>query len=161
MKKDDIVVAFGKKEIKDASTLRNEVAISPIGQEVNVRVLRGGKEQELAVTVGNQEDATKLLSASVKERLGVEVREVSSEEAGKYGLEPREGAAVAWIDPKGPFGQAGFEVDDVVLQINDQSIEGVDSFVSVVSTLKPRQKIAVLALDHRSGSRGHVEVVAQ
>ena len=161
MKKDDIVVAFDKKEIKDASTLRNEVAISPIGQEVNVKVLRGGKEQELVVTVGNQEDATKLLSASVKERAGAEVREVSSEEAEKYGLEPQAGAALAWIDPKGPFGQAGFEVDDVVLQINDQSIEGVDSFVSVVSTLKPNQKIAVLALDHRSGNRGYVEVVVQ
>jgi len=161
IKKDDIVIGFGKKAIKDAGTLRNEVAISPIGQEVNVKVLRGGKEQEIVVTVGNQEDATKLLSASVKERLGLEVREVSSEEAEKYGLEPQAGVAVASVDPKGPFGQAGFEVDDIILQINNQSIEGVDSFVGMVSTLKPHQKIAVLALDHRSGNRGYVEVVTQ
>ncbi len=161
LKKDDIVTAFGDKEIKDASTLRNEVAISPISEEAKVTVLREGKKQELTVVIGNLEDATKLLAASVKERLGAEVREVTSEEAEKYSLGPQEGVAVAWVNPKGPLGQAGFEVEDVILEVNGQSIEGVDGFVSMVSTLKPGQKIMALALDHRSGNRGYVEVVTQ
>jgi S1-C subfamily serine protease len=86
---------------------------------------------------------------------------VIPEEAVKYGLGPQEGVALAWVDPKGPVGQAGFEVNDVILEVNGQSIEGIDAFVSTVSALKPRQKIMVLALDHRSRNRGYVEIVTQ
>lgn len=161
MTKGDIVIAYGDKEIDDASTLRNEVATSPIGQEVKVTVLRDGKKQELTVTIGNLEDATKILAASVKERLGAEVLPVEAQEAEKYGLGSQQGVAVAWLDPNGPLGQAGFEIGDIILEINSQPIEGLDSFVGLVSTLKPHQKIAVLALDHRSGKAGNVEIEVQ
>ncbi|MFQ6078147.1 MAG: PDZ domain-containing protein, partial [Thermodesulfobacteriota bacterium] len=159
MKRGDIVIAYGKKEITNAGTLRNEVAISTIGQEVKVTVLRNGKREEVTVMTGNLEDATKILSSSVKERLGVKVRSVTSQEAGKYGLSSQQGVVVSWVDTKGPLGQAGFEVGDIILEINGQPIEGLDGFVSLVSTLKPHQKIAVLALDHRSGNSGVVQVV--
>jgi len=40
-------------------------------------------------------------------------------------------------------------------------IKSVESFVNMVSTVKPGQKIAVLALDHKSGSSGYVEVIVE
>jgi serine protease Do len=159
MKKDDVVIAYEGKEIKDASTLRNEVATSTIGQEAKVTVLRNGKNVELTVKIGNLEDATKMLSASVKERLGAEFRSVTAQETEKYGLGSQQGVVVVWVDPKGPLGQAGFEVGDIILEINGQPIGDVDSFVGLVSMLKPGQKMALLALDHRSGNSGYVEVV--
>jgi serine protease Do len=157
----DVVIAYQGKEIKDASTLRNEVATSTIGQEAKVTVLRNGKKVELTVKIGNLEDATKILSASVKERLGAEFRSVTAQEAEKYGLGSQQGAVVAWVDPKGPLGQAGFEVGDIILEINAQPIGDMDSFVGLVSMLKPGQKIALLGLDHRSGNSGYVEVVVR
>lgn len=161
MKRDDVVIAYEGKEIMDASTLRNEVATSTIGQEAKVTVLRNGKKVELTVKIGNLEDATKILSASVKERLGAEFRSVTAQEAEKYSLGSQQGVGVVWVDPKGPMGQAGFEVGDIILEINGQPIEKLEDFVGLVSTLKPGQKIALLALDHRSGNSGYVEVVVQ
>jgi serine protease Do len=158
MKQGDIIVSYQSKEITNASTLRNEVAISRIGEEAKATILRNGKTLELTVAIGNLEDATKLLSASVKERLGVEVRPATALEAEKYGLQPQQGVVIKWLDPKGPLGKVGFEVGDMILEINGQPIESVDDFVSVVSTVKPGQKIAVVALDHNSGNTGYVEV---
>jgi len=159
VKKDDIVIAYQGKGITSASTLRNEVAIGPIGQDAKVTVLRKGKTEEITVTIGNLQDAAKLLSASVKERLGAELRAVTSQEVEKYGLDPQQGVAITWLDPKGPLGQVGFEVGDIILEINGQPIESVDDFSGLMSTVKPGQKIALLALDHKSGSSGSVEVV--
>ena len=158
MKQGDIVISYQGKEITNASTLRNEVAIGPIGQEAKVTVLRKGKTLELTVTIGDLEDATKLLSASVKERLGVEVRPATSKEAEKYGLSAQQGVVIEWLDPKGPLGKVGFEIGDMILEINGQPIESVDDFVGLMSTVKPGQKLALLALDHKSGNSGYVEV---
>ena len=161
MKKGDIVIAYREKEITNASTLRNEAAIGPIGQEAKLTVLRKGKKEELTVKIGNLEDATKLLSASVKERLGAKLRPVTPAEAEKHGLGPQQGVVIAWVDPKGPLGQVGFEVGDVILEINGQPVESVEELSGLVNTVKPGQKIAVVALDHRSGSSGYVEVVVR
>jgi serine protease Do len=159
MKKGDIIVAYGGKEIPNAATLRNEVAVSSIGQELKVSVLRSGKREELTVMIGNLEDATKILSSSVEERLGVKVRSVTAQEAEKYGLPSQQGVLITLVEPKGALGQVGFEVADIILEINGQPIEDVESFVALASTLKPHQKIAVVVLDHRSGNVGSVEAV--
>jgi hypothetical protein len=37
------------------------------------------------------------------------------------------------VDPKGPFGEAGFEVNDMILQMDNVSMMGLDGFVSVMS----------------------------
>jgi hypothetical protein len=37
-------------------------------------------------------------------------------------------------------------------------IKSVEDFVNMVSTVKPLQKTAILALDHRSGNTGYVEL---
>jgi serine protease Do len=161
LKKDDVVIVYQGKEIKDASTLRNEVATSPIGKEAMMTVLRKGKKIELTVKIGNLEDAAKLLSASVKERLGGEFRSVTAKEAEKYGLDSGQGVAIVQVDSKGPLGQVGFEVGDIIVEVNSQSIENLESFISLMSTLKPGQKIALLAIDHRTGNSGYVEVVVR
>ena len=161
MKKDDVVIACRGKEIPDSGTLRNEVAETPIGSEVKVIVIRDGKKEELTVKIGSLEEATKFLAASVKDRLGAEVRPVNSLEVEKYGLNPNQGVVITRLDFKGPLRVAGFEVGDIILGIDDQPIGGIESFVALVGSLKPHQKISVLVLDHRSANTGTVQVVTR
>jgi serine protease Do len=161
MRKDDIVIAYGGKEIPDSSTLRNAVAETPIGQQVKVTLLRGGKKEELMIKIESLEEAAKILAASVKERLGGEVRPLTSSEVEKYGLDANQGVAINWLDVKGPLKEAGFELGDIILGINNQPITGVESFVQMVSSLKPNQKVSLFALDHKSGNSGTVLVTVR
>jgi S1-C subfamily serine protease len=85
------------------------------------------------------------------------VRPVTPKEAEAYGLDTAEGVAISSVDPKGPLGQAGFEVDDIILEINDTPVEGVDGLVNLVNGLPHSQKAVIKALDHRSGDTGEVE----
>jgi serine protease Do len=148
MMKNDVVIAFRGKEIPDSSTLRNEVGSTPIGQGVKVTILRSGKKEDLMVKVGNLEEATKIMAASIQDRLGAEVRSLTSQEAEKFGLDANQGVVISWLDAKGPLKGAGFEVGDMILGINNQPIAGMESFVQLVSSLKPNQKVSLLALDH-------------
>jgi serine protease Do len=161
MKKNDVVIEYRGKTINDSSTFRNEVAATSVGQEAKLTVLRNGKKVELTVKIGNMEEAAKMLAASVTERFGAEFRAVTPKEAQQYGLESGEGVAIVRVDPKGPLGQVGFEVGDIIAAVNDQPIEGLEGFDGLVSTLKPGQKIALLGIDHRSGNSGYVEVVVK
>jgi serine protease Do len=159
IKKNDVVVAYDGQEIPDSSALRNKVGETAIGQEVKIAILRQGKKEDLTVKIGSQEEATQILVASVKTRLGAEVRLPTQEEVEKYNLNANQGVVITRLDPKGPLAAAGFEVEDMILAINDQPVQGMDSFVDLVSTLQPKQKISVLALDHRTGNTGQIFVV--
>ncbi len=161
LRKNDVMIAYLGKEISDSSTLRNDIAETSVGTEAKVTVLRSGKREEYTVKIGTLEEATKLLAASVKERLGVEVRSPSSVEISKYGLNPNQGVVITWEDPKGPLREAGFEIGDMILAINNKPIESVEGFVDWVSLLKPKDKIAILALDHRTGNTGTLQVVVR
>jgi serine protease Do len=161
LRKNDIVVSYGGKEIRDSSSFRNAVAATPIGQDEKVGILRNGKSADLMVRIANLETATKLLAVTVKERLGVEVRAITQAEVKKYGLDDKKGVVITRVDPKGALGEAGFEVDDVILGIESQPIASLDEFISMASTLQPKQKITLLAIDHRTGNMGNAEVVVQ
>jgi serine protease Do len=159
LKKNDVVIAYRGKEIPDTTTLRNNVAETPIGTEAKITVLRNGKKEELTLKIGSLEASTKILAANVKDRLGVEVRPPNSLEVSKYGLSANQGVVITWEDPKGPLKEAGFEIGDMILAINSQPIESMEDFVDLVSLLKPKEKITILALDHRTGNTGTIQVV--
>jgi serine protease Do len=161
IKRGDIILSYQGKEVRNAGSLRNDVANTPMGQEVKLTVWREGKKQELGATIGNAESMTKLLAASVNLRLGAEVRAVTSQEMQQLGLEPQEGVAIASLDLKGPLGAVGFEPGDIILEVEGQPVEGVDSFVELVNSLQPGQEVTLLAVDHRSGQSGYLQVVVR
>jgi serine protease Do len=159
LRQGDVVIAYGDKDMADASALRNAVAVTSIGHEVKIMVLRKGQKQELTVKVQNLAEASKELLKVVEARLGVEVRPVTSQEAARYGLELPQGVAITQVAPGGAMGKAGFEVRDMLLAIDGQPIANAESLAALTATLKPQQRITVLALDHRSGKTGDIQVV--
>lgn len=158
IKAGDVILGLDGKSIGDSGELRNLVAGTPIGNEVKLDIMRDGKKITIPVKVGNLEEAAKILAASLREKLGVDVRPLKENEASRYGLDQGLGVAISWLDPKGPLAKAGFEIDDLILQINGQQIDSVEKFASVVSVLQPRQGITILVVDHRTGQTGYIQV---
>jgi serine protease Do len=158
LKKNDVVVGYQGKEITDSAAFRNEVAQTPIGQTARLTILRDGKKEEMTVKVGSLEEATVLLASAIKERFGVEVRSPNPKEVEKYGLNENQGVVITHVDPKGALGQAGFEVADMILAIDNQPVEGVEGFIGLADALQSKKKVAITALDHRTGNTGSILV---
>ncbi|MEW6672919.1 MAG: trypsin-like peptidase domain-containing protein [Thermodesulfobacteriota bacterium] len=158
LRRGDVVVAYNGKPVANSSALRNEVSLSPVNQEAKLEVLRKNQRKEFTVKVGNQEVLIRMLTASVKDRLGVSLRPVTTQEAKQFGLNLQEGVAISWIDADGPLGTVGFEKGDILLEVQGQPIESMDSFVNLVSALPPDQNVVLLAIDHKTGQAGYVQV---
>jgi serine protease Do len=154
----DVIIVYRDKKISDSSSLRSEIATSPIDQEVTITLLRKGKQESLTVKIGNAEAFTSTSAIFLRDRFGAEVRPLSVKEVMKYHLNSRNGVAIVWLDPEGLLREVGFEVGDMILEINGRPIKGLETFVNAVGTLQPSQQITLLGLDHRSGRTGYVQV---
>ena len=62
------------------------------------------------------------------------------------------------MDPAGPFGEQGFEVGDLILEIEGHAVQGIEGLMNLVRHVRPHQRLTLLALDHRSGRTGYVQI---
>lgn len=49
----------------------------------------------------------------------------------------------------------------MILVIDGEPVDGIESFVDLVSSLKPKVRITVLALDHKNGRTGEIQVTVR
>jgi len=159
LKRGDVVLSYRDQAVADSSALRNAVADTPIGQHAKMTIWRDKTKEDLIVRIGSTEDAVKAMSASVDQRIGGTLRPITPKEDEKYGIDPGEGVALATVNPKGLFGRAGLEPKDFILQVNGQPIKGMEGFAELLSSLPAKQPLVVLALDHRSGQSGYIQMV--
>ena len=68
---------------------------------------------------------------------------------------------IAGVDSKGALAEAGFEVDDIILSINGEPIDDPSTFAELIARVPPRQKLAVLILDHRTGNASYAPLVVR
>jgi serine protease Do len=161
IKKGDVITSIEGKTVSNASMLRNQVAISPIGGDVKLTILRAGKKQDIIVRVTNAQEAIKQVATSVKERFGAEVRALTPKETARFGLEENQGVAIKSVEPKGPLGKVGFEVGDLILEVNGQNVAGPQGLAELVGNLKPQQRLTLLAVDQKSGKSGYIQIITR
>jgi serine protease Do len=158
LKRGDVILTYQGKEIPDSSMLRNDVANTAPGEEVTVAIWRDKKKEEIKFKVGNAEELAKTLAATLKRRLGAEVRPLTPQEAQQYGMNTPGGVVIEKVDPQGPLGRAGFEVGDAILTVNNKPVLGLEGLVAILSAIKPHERVTIFAVDHRTGQTGTVEV---
>jgi serine protease Do len=76
--------------------------------------------------------------------LGVLVSDVDSDSASKLKLKEVRGAVITLIDHDAPAAQAGLRVNDVVLEMNGQAIEGAEQFGRMMREVPPGRKVSLV-----------------
>jgi len=76
--------------------------------------------------------------------LGVLVSDVDSESANKLKLKDVRGAVVTLIDHDAPAGQIGLHVNDVVLSVNGQTVEGAEQFGRMMREIPAGHKVTLV-----------------
>jgi serine protease Do len=158
LQKDDVVVAFNGKPVANAAVLQRLVGDTPVDDTAQLTVIRDGKQKDLTVTVGNMDDAMRLIAASLEKRIGAVVRPLKAKERSQYGLQAGKGVAIKSLDVGGALENVGFEKGDVILGVNNIPVQGVEGFVTLIQSIPPHQRTLFQAIDHRTGQRGMVQV---
>ena len=97
-----------------------------------------------------------LLSHSSQGYLGVLVSDVDNDSASKFKLKEVRGALITLIDHDAPAGKMGLRVNDVVLEVNNQKIEGAEQFGRTMREMPAGRKVNLLI--SRDGNQQNIEV---
>jgi len=162
---DDVIVALNGKPVTTVQDLRNTIAATAPGAEVTMRVVRDGKEQDVAVTIGEQPDDLSVVASGGKpapgapgqntaEALGMTLTAPTEALAQKYGLEPNNlaGAVVTAVAPDSPAAQAGVQEGDLITKVGDADVKTAKD-VSDALSKEDSQKGVSLHITNRAGTR--------
>jgi len=143
----DVILAFNDEKIESSGDLPPLVGANPPGTEAEVLISRNGKNQTLVVTLDaleSDEDGNLLASdpeSSQSNSLGIVVEPVNEDRRRALG-NPEGGVLVSRIESDEAF-RAGIRNGDVILMINNQSVEDVKSFDQVVAELAEGKAVAL------------------
>lgn len=160
IKQGDLILAYEGKPIDDPDTFRNDLSTVPVGNTIALTIYREGQSREVSLKVSSDREQGKALLSSVTKRFGIEVKPMEKGDAIKLGLNAINGVVVGRVEAKGPFGRAGIESGDIILQINQKNIAGPDEFGEILSTTPPRTKVIITVVDHRTQEASLVQFPA-
>lgn len=151
LKSGDVVVRFGGHEIVRTQELSWWVSLAEVGHEVELVVLREGKEQRLRVTPRAMSDADAPPPRSQQTAvLGMEVAEINARWARELALGVSSGVAVTKVLPGTAADRAGVTVGDSILEVNGHPVQTVDEYFEAVRNV-PKGETIRLHLRRKDG----------
>ena len=145
IKRGDVIVSFDGREIKEMNDLPFVVASTPVEKTVTVEVLRKNKKEALQVKVGELMEEEKLQEASQeKPQLGMTLEEITPDSAKNYGLSVKSGVVVVQVEENSPAGEAGVRPGDVILEVDQSPVNGLQQFNQKVQTYKKGDTLLLL-----------------
>jgi membrane-associated protease RseP (regulator of RpoE activity) len=104
----------------------------------------GAPAQTARVVKILQEPGQLLLHSRSQGYLGVDLADVDNEKAQALKLKEVRGAIITLIDHDAPAGQIGLKVNDVVLQLNGQTVEGAEQLRRMLREIPPGRKATLV-----------------
>lgn len=148
LKPGDVITSFGNTNISDSSLLRNIVATTTPGTEVNLKIIRNKNEMHLIVKVGTEEPElvpTRTLSqksGNFLDRIGISVQNVDKILGENIGI--KNGAVVTAIHDGSPAAFAGVMPLDVIVEVNHKKVQNAKELRNVLE--KSRNQDSALFL---------------
>jgi S1-C subfamily serine protease len=154
----DVILALNGNVVSDPNSFRNEIAGTPPGRTVTLRIWREGSEQELRATLGEFTPEERSLRPTEQDspepgatddgRLGLAVQPVTPVLAQQLGISAdTQGLAVVGVDPSGPGADAGIQRGDVIEQVNQQAVRTIADLRAVVE--RAGKDPLLLLVNHR------------
>lgn len=157
LKRGDVILALNGDVVSDSNSFRNDIAGTPPGRTVTLRIWREGSEQELRPTLGEyvaEERSTRSTEERSPEaegndrRLGIAVQPLTPALASQLGItSDTQGLVVVEVDPFGPAADAGIQRGDVIEQVNQQPVRSVADLRAAVE--RSGKDPLLLLVNHR------------
>jgi S1-C subfamily serine protease len=148
LKKGDLIVKVGAKEVKDPKAVVEAVAGHKGGEKVVLHILRDGKEQTVEATLADQPGPamSPFLGRSAQPRgsfLGVRASDLTAEGKGKLGVDAAKGAVIMEVLPETPAAKAGLQKDDVITEMNGKPVANGEELRTAVQQADASKDVTV------------------
>ena len=151
----DVVVAVDGQAIKDGTDLTTKLAQHQPGEKVTLSIYRGGRKQDVDVTLGEFEIAAQRRSRpetrrAVEEALGFRVEPLTAETARELDLQRTSGVVISDVSRLSGAAAGGVRPGMLLLEINGEPVKDVEDVERVAETVKPGQVVSLRAIAPQS-----------
>ncbi len=155
----DVVVRFDGKDIKEMRDLPKIVADTPVGKDVEVIVIRNGKEEKKTVKLGRLEDEKKQAALDtkkdaapeakpvVKKALGLDLANLTDDLRKKHNIKDKvKGVLITGVDPNSPASEKRLAPGMVIAEVQQQPVANAAELQQRIEKLKKDGKKAAVLL---------------
>lgn len=158
----DVITSFAGNPVEDTRDLVRRVADAPVGEAVDVTVLRGGDEMTLQVTLGRRELADAAgggqqgqgqpSTGETSQLLGMTLEPLTPELAARLQLpESASGLVVQNIDASSDASAKGLRVGDLIVEAGQQPVTSLADLNARIDEAREAGRQSVLVLIRREG----------
>jgi serine protease Do len=149
----DVILEFDGRPMDSPTQLRNAVAQTVVGKKIPIKFIREKKTKTAEVLIGEQ---PKNLSQAGSEESGegvaptgllsdLDVRELTDDLAGRYGLKAGErGVVIVRVKAGSPAEEVGVREGDIILEVNRKAVTSLKAYERLASNLPKDQSVLLL-----------------
>jgi serine protease Do len=154
----DVILKFDGTDVKDSRDLPRIVGQAPVGKDVEVIIMRKGKEITRSVKLGRLEDGEKLAKAStgpaaepekpaIKKALGMEMSSITDDLRKRFNIKDNvKGVVVTRVEPNTQAADKRIAMGDVILEVQQEPVSNPDAMTKRVDALKKEGRKSALLL---------------
>jgi serine protease Do len=172
----DVIVKFDGVEVKESHELPKMVASAPVGKDVEIVVVRQGKEVTLTIKLGRLEDSEKeklasletskgepqkqIIEPPVQKALGMEFSSLNESTRLKFAIKDnvKSGVVVTNVEPDSAAADKHIQPGEIIVEINQEPVKDPAEVGAKLKGLKDGGK--KLALFLVANPQGEVRFVA-
>ncbi len=137
----DIVVFASGRPVRSSSDFRNRIGLTPVGEDVDVRVLRGTQTVPLRIRIGELFATTSIPGEVVPQLAGARVADI---ERGMPMFGEVEGAIVTAVQAGSAAARSGLQPGDILYGVNRRRVRNVKELLVLLRASEKPLQIAVL-----------------
>ena len=161
LKAGDVIVKFDGKTVSQSRDLPKIVAATPIGKEVDVVIVRDGKEVTKTVKLGRLEDGEKngktksgdsrdseTNDNAVKSAMGMDFATLGADTRARYQIKDtvKSGVVITRVDPMSNAAEKRLQPGEIIVEINQKAVSTPSDVQDALKGLKKDGKKSALLL---------------
>ena len=150
----DVIIELNGDPVRNPGEFRNHIAMTPVGQSIDLTVLRDGKRRTIRARVDRLGDqlASAGGAARIEAEIGISVQNMTADIAEQVGGEPGEGVVITDVERGSVAASFGLTPGTIILQANGMRIHNVDEFDKALAESRENKRL-VLLVRGRGGQR--------
>ncbi len=142
----DVVVSVNGHHVHTSSELRNRVGLIPVGDEIELEVLRGDRTLRIRARVGELYKVTKVTGETIPQLAGARVTDVT-QGMPMYGHV--EGVVVTAVEPDSAAFRNGLRAGDILYGVNRARVRNVKQLIAVMRGVDGPVRLSLLRGEYR------------
>jgi serine protease Do len=155
----DVIVKFDGKDIKEMRDLPRVVADTPVGKDVDVTIVRKGKEENRVVKLGRLEDGEKQAALTpkkdaapeektvVQKTLGLNLANMTDDLRKRYKIKDSvKGVVITGVEAQSAAADKRLNAGDVIVEVSQEAVADAEALQKRVDQLKKEGRKSALLL---------------